>query len=392
MILMFKLSLISMLQRKSRTALIALSIAIGVFSVLIISIISDNGVVLINNELDILGLSGVSISTSSPNKNITLTNTDLDVIKDEYYVESATPVITATGYLKNDELSNALVCGIDENAKSVISVETVNGKKISKNEIDLKANVCAIDEKTANILFKTPTPIGKQLDIFIEGKTTTFTVIGTVKASSSLLQTSVGDLLPSIIYVPYTTLQQLIGKAEISQIAVDFSSKYSNEFCIESIKTAVGGNFGSYLKFEDLNKQRESLNGILDIITTVLRLIGGVSLLVSGLGIMTIMLITVKEKTKEIGIKKSIGAKNKIILFEFIFESAVISGIGSIIGIVLMLFATGVARIIFNVVVSIDFLTVFLTALIAILCGVLFGIYPAFKAATLNPIDALRSE
>lgn len=392
MILMLKLCLLGLLQRKGRTALIALSIAIGVFSVLIINVISDNGVVLINNELDVLGFSGVSISTSSPNKNIALTNTDLSVIKDEYYVESATPVITATGYLKNDELSNALICGIDENAKSVISVETVRGKKISKDEINSKALVCAIDEKTANILFKTPSPIGKQLDIFIEGKTKTFKVIGTVKASSSLLQTSVGDLLPSIIYVPYTTLQELTGNGVIDQIAVDFSSQYTNEFCIENIKTAMGDNFASYLKFEDLNKQRESLNGLLDIITTVLRLIGSVSLLVSGLGIMTIMLITVKEKTKEIGIKKSIGAKNKIILFEFIFESALISALGSIVGMVCMFFAALVARAFFGVVVNINILTVLLTALAAIICGVLFGIYPAFKAAMLNPIEALRNE
>lgn len=392
MIYVLKLCLISLLQRKARTALIALSIAIGVFSVLIISIISDNGVVLINNELDILGLSGVSISASSPNKEITLTNTDLSVIKDEYYVESATPVITSTGYLKSDELSNVLICGIDENAKSVISVETISGKKISKNDINSKSLVCAIDEKTANILFKTSTPIGEKLDVFIEGETSSFTIIGTVKASSSLLQTSVGDLLPSIIYVPYTTLQDLTGKAEISQIAVDFSSKYSNEFCIESIKTAMGGNFGSSLRFEDLNKQRDSLNGLLDIITTVLRLIGSVSLLVSGLGIMTIMLITVKEKTKEIGIKKSIGAKNKIILFEFVFESALISAIGSAVGIAIMLFAAFVVRNIFGIVVSINILTVLLTAFAAIFCGVLFGIYPAFKAAALNPIEALRSE
>ena len=392
MIIMLKFSLISLLQRRGRTTLIALSIAIGVFSVLIISIISDNGVVLINNELDILGLSGVSISTSSPNKDVVLTNNDLLVIKDEYYVESATPVITATGYLKNDEVSNALVCGIDENAKSVISVETVSGKKITNDDISAKSLVCAIDEKMATILFKTESPIGKSLDVFLEGKTISFTVIGTVKASSSLLQTSVGDLLPSIIYVPYTTLQELTGKSVINQIAVDFSSQYSNEFCIESIKTAMGGSFASYLKFEDLNKQRESLNGLLDIITTVLRLIGSVSLLVSGLGIMTIMLITVKEKTKEIGIKKSIGANNKTILFEFIFESALISAIGSVVGILFMYFSAIVARGIFGVVVDINFLTVIGAAILAILCGVLFGIYPAFKAAKLNPIDALRSE
>lgn len=389
---MFKFCLISLMQRKARTLLIALSIAIGVFSVLIISIISDNGIILINEELDILGFSGVSISNNEPKKDSTLTNIDLSIIKSKDFVDSATPVITATGYLKNDEISTVLVCGIDENAKSVISVETISGEKISKNHIKSKSLVCSLDEKTAKALFGNSKPIGEKIDVFLEGKTTSFNIIGTVKANSSILQTSVGDLLPSIIYVPYTTLQEYTGKGKINQIAVDFSPDYSNEYCINNIRNSIGGKSGDYLEFEDLNKQRESLNGIFDIITTVLKLIGGISLLVSGIGIMTIMLITVKEKTKEIGIKKSIGATKSRILFEFIFESGFISALGSGIGVALTIVLSVLARTIFKTEITLDFGSIFLINIIAILCGIIFGVYPALKAANLKPIDALRSE
>lgn len=394
MIGMIKLSLAGLREKKGRTALIALSIAIGVFSVLIISIISDNGVTLINSELDTLGICGVSISKTSAEPAEMLTNEDLESIKKEYYVESATPLITTTGYLKNDDISSALICGIDENAKSVISVETVLGSKIDRSDIVAKAAVCQIDEETAKTLFGNRSPLGKTIDIFIGGSTVRFTVTGIVKASSSILQTSVGDLLPSIIYIPYTTLQNLMGTGKINQIAVNFSGEYSNEECVERIKSVINSNsiYSAELKVEDLNKQRDSLSGLLSIITTVLRLIGGVSLIVSGLGIMTIMLVSVNEKTKEIGIKKSIGASKRDIAFEFIFESAFISVLGGIIGTALTLIAALSANIFLKIAIDISPVTVISAVGAAVLCGVLFGVYPALKAAKLKPIDALRSE
>ena len=146
------------------------------------------------------------------------------------------------------------------------------------------------------------------------------------------------------------------------------------------------------LKIEDLNKQRGTLNNLLNIITVVLKLIGGISLIVSGIGIMTIMLVTVNEKTKEIGIKKAIGARKSNILFEFIFESAFISGIGGLLGVILMLVAIFIAKIFFAMTIAINFKMVGFTLLISILCGVIFGVYPAIKASSLKPIDALRNE
>ncbi len=381
-------------QQKARTALISLSIAIGVFSVLIISIISDNGVNLINGELDSLGICGVSISKSATENEDLFSNEDLKNIKGQNYVESATPVITQTGYLKNADNSAALICGIDENAKSVISVETVSGEKIKYSDIALKNAVCQIDEQTAKELFDNRNPIGKTIDVFLCGEVTTFKVVGIVKPGSSVLQTSVGDLLPNIIYVPFTTLQKITGNSKISQIAVNFSEEFSNDICIEKIKSVVGNKkiYSSSLKVEDLNKQRDTLDNLLNIITVVLKLIGGISLIVSGIGIMTIMLVTVNEKTKEIGIKKSIGAKKSNIVFEFIFESAMISAIGGFVGVILTVIATFVAKMFFNMSVVVDFKTVLITFSVSVLCGVVFGVYPALKASNLKPIDALRSE
>ena len=391
---MIKLCIFSLKQRKGRTALISLSIAIGVFSVLIISVISDNGVNLINGELDSLGICGVSISKTATENEDMFSNEDLSNIKRQDYVENATPVITATGYLKNSDNSAALLCGIDENAKSVISVETVDGEKIKYTDIVSKKEVCQIDEETADKLFKNKNAIGKSIDVFLYGEVVSFEIVGIVKPGSSILQTSVGDLLPNIIYVPFTTLQKLTGNSKIGQIAVNFSEDYSNDICIEKIKSVIGNKkiYSSSLQVEDLNNQRNTLNNLLNIITVVLKLIGGISLIVSGIGIMTIMLVSVNEKTKEIGIKKSIGARKSNIVFEFIFESAMISAIGGFVGVILMLIAVFTAKIFFAMTVAVNFKTVLFTFLISVLCGIVFGVYPALKASNLKPIDALRSE
>ena len=391
---MIKLCFFGLKQRKGRTALISLSIAIGVFSVLIISIISDNGVNLINGELDSLGIRGVSISKTATENEEMLSNDDLDNIKKQYYVESATPIITANGFLKNNDNSAALVCGIDENARSVISVETVSGEKIEYSDIVSKNMVCQIDEETAKEIFENKNPLGKEIDMFLCGEVNTFTVVGVVKESSSVLQTSVGELLPKLIYVPFTTLQKIMGTSKINQIAVDFSGEFSNDVCVEKIKSVIGSKkiYSSTLQVEDLNKQRNTLNNLLDIITVVLKLIGGISLIVSGIGIMTIMLVSVNEKTREIGIKKSIGAKKSNIVFEFIFESAFISALGGLFGVFLTFTVVLIAKLFFSLLIVINIKTIFLILFVSIICGIVFGVYPAIKASNLKPIDALRSE
>lgn len=379
--------------KKVNTFLVSISIAIGVFSVMLIDIISTNSISVINTELDSLGLSGVSITCE--NSEITyLNNDDLMKLKREKFVESATPIITANGFLKYSNINKAIICGIDENAKSVISLETTKGRKVNCGDIATSKNVCLIDDETAEKIFATNNVLGRKIDIFISGNTKEFEIIGIVKASSSLLQSSIGDLLPTIIYVPYTTLQSELGNGKIDQIALNVSKNCETQnslYISNQIKSVLHKN-SDVLKINNLNNQRDGLNKIMTIITAVLRLISGVSLLVSGLGIVTIMLMRVSEKTVEIGIKKSIGATKGHIAAEFLFESLFISILGFFIGLIICFVLVIAAQIVFKIDLTVKWVNILIIFFISIFCGGSFGIYPALKAANLLPIDALRKE
>ena len=141
---------------------------------------------------------------------------------------------------------------------------------------------------------------------------------------------------------------------------------------------------------ENLNSHKEQLNSVLDIVTTVLSIIGGISLVVAGLSIMTVMLVSVHERTREIGIKKSIGASKSAILFEFLAESLFITLIGGLAGAAIGTAAVVCGSLMIGLDVILNFRLILFCIGFTMIVGVLFGVYPAVKAAGLKPVDALR--
>lgn len=386
----------SLYKRKIKTILTILSISIGIISVLIIGSISNAGKFLISNELDSLGVKGITVKSKNSSI-ITLNNDHLKCIKSMNFVEKATPILMSSGYINNKyDSTQALLWGISQENEQVLSLNVINGKNFSNSEIKNFQNVCLLDISTANELFeRNESALNRKIDINVSGITKTYKVIGIVESSSGLLQTAASEFIPNIIYLPYTTLQNDIGSDELTQISVQITADNSelDAYGQKILRTLNNiSTTNNSISIENLTKQKTKLMSTLDIVSNSLSVIGIISLFVSGLGTMTVMLFSVSERTKEIGIKKSIGAKGRDIVKEFIIETLLLSITGAIIGITISFIIIFLAQNIFNVNLYISLKQIVTVIIVSFIFGIVFGIYPAIHASKLNPVDALRRE
>ncbi len=379
---MHKFYLKNIMSGKVKNLLITLSVSVGVMSVILIDALSVTGTELINTELDSLGLSGLSITANAVSVNEKLNNSDLEKIINSSSVISATPLITTTGYLRNESLPKAVFCGIDSNAENIISYEILWGKNFSKNDIENKNLVCLVDKKTYDLLFEKHKT--DKLNALICGKSFEISVVGVINTKSSILESTLSEMLPTVIYLPYTTLQDIIGNQSIDQIAVNVGSDYS----VSNINNILNKS----VKISDLNSGRDEINAALKVISLVLKVIGGISLFVSGIGITAVTLMCVRERRKEIGIKKSLGAKNKNIVGEFLFEFAFTTFLGSVFGCTVSAIIIIFAENYLKIGLKFGYLTGIYVSVFAVLLGIFFSLFPALKAARLKPIDALKEE
>ena len=203
-----------------------------------------------------------------------------------------------------------------------------------------------------------------------------------------------GDVVPCFTYLPYSTMQQMSLQSGFDKVVMKLNDNIDRKELENDIIETMASSFGveDAVEIEDLNQQMDQLNDILNIVTAVLTVIAGISLLVAGLSIMTVMLVSVSERTKEIGIKKSIGATRGIILMEFMTESFLLTLIGAAAG-VLVGVGLGTAGCLFlGIHVIINTKTILWSVIFAVVVGVLFGVYPAWKASRLSPVEALRCE
>lgn len=382
-------------RKRVRTALTILGITIGVGSVIIIGNISQCGTNALSTELDGLGLSGLSVSSSTDAENITLNDNDLNIIKKCDQVEQAAPIMVESTDVSTQRLNQkALVWGIDTKASQIISINLLYGRLFSNQDISTCANVCLVDEAFSKSAYKRNNIIGKNISILCGGAQESFKVIGIIKTGSGLLQNIMGDYIPNFIYVPYTTVQTAVGRDDFDQIAVKVKAGANVDNIGQTIVDSLNRNNGTTNAFvsNNLAKQKDSLTNMLGIITLILSAVGAISLLVASLSIMTVMLVSVNERTREIGIKKAIGAKRSAIMLEFMFEAVLISLIGCVFGIAAGYLISYAGAAYFGVALSVRSDIMLLAVGFSILSGTVFGVYPAYKASKLKPVDALRQE
>lgn len=386
----------SIKKRKIKTWLTLFSIAIGISSVLIIGSISNAGKNLISHELDSLGVNGITIKSNDTTA-LTLNNEDLECVKKLEFVEKATPVLMNTGYLKIDNYPNSVILwGISEENEQVLKLNILSGRNFSQKDVKSNNKVCLLDSSTAKSIFpNNDIVINRNIELLVGGNTVVYKVIGVVESDSGLLQTAAGEFMPNIIYLPYTTLQNSVGNDELTQISLQVVSQDSNinnyGYQIKHALKQINDEIGA-ISIENMAEQKTKLMGTLDIVSLSLSIIGIISLFVSGLGTMTVMLFSISERTKEIGIKKSIGARGRDIVKEFICETIILSFLGTVLGITFSVIILFIASIILHFNLTITINQVIMSIAISLIFGIVFGIYPAIHASRLNPVDALRRE
>ena len=378
-----------------RAALTAAGIAIGIAAVVIINTISDAGVAAFSDELDSLGIGGISVSANAAVDGAALKNSDLAYIEQLEFVQAAMPIVSTSAKISaRGQTSDTLLWGVDQGVGKVVSLEVAYGREISRADVAGAANVCMVDTRIAKSLYGRGNIVGKTVEITAGGMRESYEVIGVVSAESSILQNVAGNFVPDFIYVPYTNLQMLSSSDTLTQITVRLEDGANTDYAAQVIARTLGGQKGAEdaVKAENLVKQRDKLTNLLDIVKLVLSAIGAISLVVSGLSIMNVMLVTVQERTREIGIKKAVGAGNAKILLEFIVESMLISLLGSLAGILLGVLISLTGAALFGL--AVHFSAGWLAAMsgLSMLLGAVFGAYPAFKAARLRPVDALSRE
>ena len=202
-----------------------------------------------------------------------------------------------------------------------------------------------------------------------------------------------GGFIPDFVYIPYSLMQEYSDRSNFDQITVRLEGDTESSLAAGEVKKILSLGHKEYeYSVDDLVSQKGKMNNILSIASAALSAVAGISLIVSGISIMTVMLVSVSERTREIGIKKSIGAGKGVIMAEFLFESLVITFIGSIIGIFTGMIISASVGLMTNMGIYINKKLCGIILLISVILGGCFGVYPAYKAASLKPADALRCD
>lgn len=373
--------------RRHRTGLTVCGIAVGVALVSMVSLAGSAGKQAVSRELESMGINGLSFTASNGTE---LTEQELTLIRRRSSVQTAAPLMLEYSSCSFDgQECSSLICGVDRGAEQAIALSLQRGRLISRADVQTAARVCVIDEALAQALFGQYTAVGKSISVFFRGQEVALEIVGVTETGSSLLQ-SVTQYFPGMMYIPYTTVQQFTGRQDFNQIAVRFRPN-TNISAVRSIliSTLEHSDGGSY-HAEDLSSYRGRMEALLSIVTVLLTVIGGVSLIVSGIGIMTAMLSSVQERTAEIGIKKALGAPQARILAEFVCEAAVISLWGTLIGLSVGVGIAVLAGKLFSAAVSLTPASLLLIGGGSVALGTAFGLYPALRASRLRPVEALR--
>jgi len=378
-----RLALRSILTNKMRSFLTMLGIIIGVFSVVMLMSIAQGTTSSVTSAIASMGSELLTVTVTE--ESIELTTDDFLALEQLEGISDVAPYLSISGTVKSgSEYAAASALGITETYLEVADIALQAGRGIVPSDLEWRTNVAVIGTEIAGELFESYDVLGKTFTM----NNRTFTIIGLLEESGSDMTGS----LDSRILLPLTTAQRISDATSISTCYVRASSADT----VETVQTLtelylyeLTGDEDSYSVF-NMSELLETLDGVMSTLSLMLGGIAGISLLVGGIGIMNIMLVSVAERTREIGIRKAIGARRLHIMMQFLIEACVLSLLGGFIGLGLSMLGLKMFSLIAEITIGVEPVAAIGALLFCMIIGLIFGGYPAAKASRLTPIDALQ--
>ncbi|MGE5633082.1 MAG: ABC transporter permease [Caulobacteraceae bacterium] len=386
----YKMAIKSIRSNKARSFLTMLGVIIGVSSVIAAVAFAQGSTKNITDTIQGMGTNLIQINITGRNSNRNVSYQDLKKFGEENssQISAIAPQIngsiTVKYGTKNTETS---LIGTSPEYETIRNQHVQRGRFLLDLDVEYRQKVALIGTAVVNELFEGKNPIGQSIKV--NGQP--FKVVGILEEKENGQDQSQDDQ----VIIPITVAQRLMKSAVIRNFAIQAAKPEAVDAVMEKLNTMLTSIYRDDRAFRVFNQAQmlSTLNSVTGTMTAVLAGIAAISLIVGGIGIMNIMLVSVTERTREIGIRKAIGAKRKHILIQFLIEAVLVTGIGGLMGVLI-----GVSIIKFIIgglkiapeVYSITWIV--LSFGISLLVGVIFGMFPAYKAASLKPIEALRSE
>ena len=403
-------ALTALTTNKMRSALTVLGIIIGVTAVISLMSIGQGSQAAITSQIESLGTNLLYVRAGASSQGIvrgaqgsanTLTMADAEAIAELSSVAAVAPQVgTFAQVVAGSENTNTQILGVTPEYSSVRNYQVADGEFISDAQVEAKSLVVVLGSNVAETLFGETSPVGQYIKI--NGRQ--FKVIGVLESKGSTGLGSQDD----IVLAPITTVQYRLsssqtvsGQKTVQTIYVQVVNVKQTDTAIQQI-TSILEQRHNITNGEDdftITSQQETIDTLKEstqVWVILLGAIAGISLLVGGIGIMNIMLVSVTERTREIGIRKALGAKRRDILLQFLIEAALMSLIGGAIGVLVgwgfsaLISGMSLGGTTIETVMSVNI--PILAVSVAAAIGIIFGLYPAYRAARLNPIEALRYE
>lgn len=374
-------------KNRLRTVLTVLGIMIGIASMITVISVGNGGQQMINEELKKFGINRVWFfpnDVRGPNDILVLA--DVGLLENIRDVGEIAPSVYKKSFMSAG--SKKIVSDVVGTSDVLFSMEQtafLEGRALTQKDIEYSRRVVVLSQKAKEELFGDDSAESKRVSI--NGQK--YTVVGVEKEEKSIYS----SFFSGKCYIPVTTFNAMFSNKYIDEISVSAANTDSLDRVIEDCVALLLSKYGNgSIKIINLTKELANAQNILDIFKTVIGAVAGVALLVGGIGIMNIMLVTIKERTREIGIRKALGAGEHHILGQFLAEALFYAMLGGLLGLLFGVVMTHAAGGILGIETEVSKGAALLSVLFSATVGIVFGLMPAYKASKLNPVDALRHE